>query len=404
MNEDIESEKFEPVIALAQKLININSEPAHLEYEVEEFLWKYLQNFGFHLERVSYAEKRNNIIAIFPKPEEHIVDHYIAFSGHMDTVPGYKEEDGYIKEGKIYGRGSTDMKGGIAAILTAVKTFIIEHKQSQERLLKKKKLQRGIVLIFTVDEETGCAGIVSLTKRNTPLTQKINKEFFIDFGINGEPTNLSPIISHKGVVWFLLDFYGVSAHASVPHLGKNAIEIAAEFIIELKKLQQTLKSRNYLSNSDITPPTLNIGIIHGGTKTNVIPDHVHLEIDRRTIPGETADSALEEIREILKKFPGEKVEINMDHPGESYQIPQGKENEFYKMILQITDKYGTTKHSFMEGYTESDILFRYFGIPMINLGPGGIAQAHTDEEYVEIDEILKACKIYYDILALFCWK
>jgi acetylornithine deacetylase/succinyl-diaminopimelate desuccinylase-like protein len=234
--------------------------------------------------------------------------------------------------------------------------------------------------------------------------QKLNKLFYIDLGVNGEPTSLSPIISHKGVVWFLVDIYGKSAHASVPHLGKNAIELAAEFIMKVRELHQTLKSRNYLANSDITPPTLNIGIIQGGTKTNVIPDHVHLEIDRRTIPGETADSAFEEIRNIIRKFPDEKIEITMEHPGESYQIPQGKENEMYKTVLKITDKYGTSKESFMEGYTESDIFYRYFGIPMINLGPGGIAQAHTEEEFVKVQELLKACRIYYDIVTQFCWQ
>jgi acetylornithine deacetylase len=260
------------------------------------------------------------------------------------------------------------------------------------------------VLFFTVDEETGCSGVIALTKKNTPLTQRLNKEYFIDLGINGEPTSLSPIISHKGVVWFEIDFFGKAAHASVPHLGKNAIEVAAEFIVELKKLQKILKARNYLVNSDITPPTMNVGIIHGGTKTNVIPDHVHMEIDRRIIPGETVDSALEEIRNIIHQFPDDKIEINMSHPGESYQIPNGKENEYYKKIVEITTHYGISGQSFMEGYTESDIFFRYFGIPMINLGPGSIEQAHTQMEYVDITDLLSACNIYYDIMKMYCWK
>lgn len=397
--------KFDSVISLTQKLVRIDSSSAQMEQAIEEFLWKELVKLGFHLERVPYEDKRNNIVAIYPNFEDSSINHYIAFSGHMDTVPGYKEQDGYLKDNKIYGRGTCDMKGGIAAILTAVETFLREHQQSQLKLLKKKKLQRGIVLFLTVDEESGCAGVISLTKRNTPLTQKLNKEYFIDLGINGEPTSLSPIISHKGVVWYEIDLFGKSAHASVPHLGRNAIELAAEFIVELMKLKETLKSRNYLANSDITPPTINIGIIKGGTKTNVIPDHVHLEVDRRTIPGETADSALEEIRNIVRKFPGERIEIEMSHPGEPYQIPRGKENEFYKSIVEITTNYGMENSpSFMEGYTESDILYRYFGIPIINLGPGSIEQAHTESEYVEINQLKKACSIYYDILKKYCWK
>ncbi|MBN2154565.1 MAG: M20 family metallopeptidase [Candidatus Lokiarchaeota archaeon] len=404
MGETEKKDKFESVIDLTQRLVRINSEAIQTEHEMERFLWNYLEELGFFLELVPYRHKRNNIIAIYPNFESYPIDRYIAFSGHMDTVPGYKENEGFVKEGKLYGRGSTDMKGGIAAILTAVKNFLTEHNQSQDKLLKRKKLKRGIVLFFTVDEETGCAGVISLTKKDTPLTQRINKDFFIDLGINGEPTSLSPIISHKGVVWFELDFYGKAAHASVPHLGKNAIEMAAEFIIELKKLHRILKSRNYLANSDITPPTMNIGIINGGSKTNVIPDHVHLEIDRRTIPGETVDSALEEIRSVMRKFPDEKIEVKMSHPGESYQIPQGKENELYKLVLQVCQKFGASNQSFMEGYTEADIYYRYFGIPIINLGPGGIEQAHTETEYVETKELLKACRIYYEILKQFCWK
>ncbi len=400
MGENESSDKFNSVIRLTQELVAINSEPSHLEYKVEQFLISKLREWGFYIEKAPYAKNRNNLVAIYPHYNRSHVDRYVAFSGHMDTVPGYKKEDGYLEDGKIFGRGACDMKGGIGAILTAVKTFIDDYNLRNEK--SYKKLQRGIVLFFTVDEETGCAGIVGLTKRSIPLMEKLNKEFFIDIGFNGEPTNLSPIISHKGVVWFELDFYGKSAHASVPHLGKNAIELASEFIMELKSLQNTLKSRNYFANSDITPPTLNVGIIKGGTKTNVIPEHVHVEIDRRTIPGESADSALEEIRNIIRKFPDDRIEIEMTHPGHAYQIPSGKENEFYKKVREITDNYEVTGASFMEGYTESDIYYRYFGIPMINLGPGSINQAHTDSEYVETAELLKGSQIYYDILKIFC--
>jgi acetylornithine deacetylase/succinyl-diaminopimelate desuccinylase-like protein len=402
MENTTNSEASEKVTHLTQELVSINSEPVHTEYKVEQFLGKILQEMGFYLERAPYEKNRNNIIAIYPHPDRTPIDRYIAFSGHMDTVPGYKKEDGYIKNGKIYGRGSCDMKGGISAFITAVQEFMKEYDLLNTKL--HKKLQRGIVIFLTVDEETGCAGIVGLTKKETKLSQKLNQDYYIDFGINAEPTDCSPIISHKGVVWFELDFYGESAHASVPHLGRNAIELAAQFIVELKTLQNILKSRNYFSNSDITPPTLNVGLISGGTKTNVIPDHVHLEIDRRIIPGETADSALEEIRRIARKFPDERIEINMSHPGHAYQIPLGKENEFFKEISKIAEKYGTLGTSFMEGYTESDIYYRYFGIPMINLGPGSIKQAHTENEYVEIIQLAKATQIYYEILKKYCLK
>ena len=168
----------------------------------------------------------------------------------------------------------------------------------------------------------------------------MNKDFWIELCILGEPTNLSVGIGHKGIVWFMIDFKGKAAHASTPYLGDNAIEKAAKFIKGLEKVKLDLQTRSSQEYGKFTPPTMNIGIIEGGKKTNVVPNRCHLEIDRRLIPGETAESAYNEVLSVGKElFNENEITIKPTKHGKPYQIQDGVKNNYCKEILNITEKY-----------------------------------------------------------------
>lgn len=394
--------KFEKVIELTRQLVKINSEnPINNEYAVQKYIEKILQSMKFEYEILPYESRRNNIIARFPplKDASNCNNEYIMFSGHMDTVPGYKETlsgEAPIKDGKLYGRGACDMKGGLGAILAAVSEFLNDYAPNNTI----SKLKKGICLLFTVDEEMGCSGAHALKNYD-----KIGKDFSIEFGINAEPSHLYPAIGHKGIVWFILDFKGKAAHASTPFLGENAIEKAATLILNLEDLKKELSNRYVPEFPEITPPTLNVGIINGGNKTNIVPEQCHVEIDRRLIPTETSESALEEINKIIKKLGFEDdVLISPVKPGESYLIPDGSKNKYYREILEICKDYNAEGKLFMDGYTEADVYYRFFGIPVLNLGPGSVDQAHKSDEYVEIDQLLKCSEIFYKILEKYALK
>lgn len=399
--------KFFDAIELTRDLIKINSENSTTtERKMQDFLVGILDEMGFGYEFIEYKTDRNNIVALFPPLEKsnNFFSRYVAFSGHMDTVFGYDEtnsaeaiitsvDNNKNNEtyGKIWGRGACDMKGPIASFLTAIKVFIQDYNLDKIQ----NSMKRGICIIFTVDEERGCLGVRSLKEYD-----KLGTKFNLDFCINAEPTELSPVIGHKGSIGFNIRFKGKAAHASIPEKGDNAIEKAARFITGLDKLKNELSKRKVENEPLITPPTLNVGIIKGGDKSNIVPDWCNIEIDRRLIQGETDESALKEIKDCANElgFKKEELEIQPTPSGKSYMIQGGTGNPLYKEILEITKEFSQNTQPFIEYYTEADIYSRFFGIPVIILGPGSINQAHKKDEFVEIDQLLNGAEIYYKIL------
>lgn len=391
-----EGSVFAQSVHLTREFVKVNSEnPNHPEIEMQRCLEAHLRDMNFEFRSFPYKPGRNNVLAFYPSlayiQENNLP--CIMFSGHQDTVIGYEEtgaKSAQIKDGRIYGRGACDMKGGIASFFTAINSFIADQGIGEN----KKKLKRGILISLTVDEEMGCAGIKAL--KDNPL---LKGELKIDFCIIGEPSGLAPVIGHKGIVWFTLEFSGKAAHGSVPEQGDNAVEKAVEFISRLKGLKESLSSRSIPDMPEVTPPTLNVGVIKGGEKANIVPDRCIIKLDRRLIPTENTEIAKTEILKVVKACCLEDCcKIKHSNSGESYLIPEGTENPVFKQLMKIVGKYGVPACPFMEGYTEADVYHRYFGIPAINLGPGSIEQAHVSDEFVEIKQLLKASQIYYNIL------
>ena len=235
---------------ITRKLVSMNTENSLMpEDTVRKYIETILAPYGFQFFHQQVQAGRTNLLALL---EPNSQASLLLFSGHMDTVIGYaacKSSEPALKDGKIFGRGSCDMKGGIAAFLVATINWVNQHKV----LLQNGNL--GIVLAFTVDEERGCVGI---NRMDSELMQQILSR--VQYGILAEPTQLCPIYAHKGNCWYQIVLHGKAAHGSVPDQGDNAIIKAAKLIPLLEEYATELQTHL----SPLGSPTLNIGTISGG--------------------------------------------------------------------------------------------------------------------------------------------
>jgi acetylornithine deacetylase/succinyl-diaminopimelate desuccinylase family protein len=361
-------------IELTRELIRINSEnPPGNEREIAKFIKDFLEDLKISTELIEFEPNRFNAVASIGSGKG------LMLNGHMDTVPAggnwkYNPFEGKIVNGKIYGRGASDMKGGLAAILIAVKN------------LSKEKFKKKLLLTFVADEEVALKGSEHLIKNRKEIFKNIK------YGIMGECTDLRVRIAQKGIVQIKVKFKGKAAHGSKPELGDNAIYKATDFIQELKRLIEQLKKRR---NIILGSGTINVGTINGGTKINVVPDFCNVEIDRRIIPGETPDYAIKQIRKILKKL---KLKADIELGKSRLPLQLSKSLELIKILKSIT-KTNLVGES---GYTEAELFYRDAGVPCVSFGPGISELAHTANEYILIKNLKKATKIYEKIIRKVC--
>jgi succinyl-diaminopimelate desuccinylase len=318
-------------IELTQELVRINSEnPPGNEKQVAKFIKDFLEDLKISAELIEFEKNRVNLVASIGNGDG------LMLNGHMDTVPvgdirnwKYDPFEGKVLNGKIYGRGTSDMKGGIAAILTAVKN------------LAKEKFKRKLLLTFVADEEVSLKGSKYLIENR--------KEMFKDikYGLVAECNDMSLTIAQKGITDIRVKFKGKAAHGSKPELGDNAIYKAADFIQELRKLIIKLKNKE---NLILGSGTINVGTIRGGTKINVVPDYCEIEIDRRLIPGETPTIAVNQIKNLLKKLKL-KAEVILEVNRLPMQIDKNLE------LIKILNRIGKFKTIGESGYTEIELTF-----------------------------------------------
>jgi acetylornithine deacetylase/succinyl-diaminopimelate desuccinylase family protein len=310
----------------------------------------------------------------------------LIFNGHLDVVPAgnpsqweYPPFQGKLHKGRIYGRGSSDMKSGIASFIHALSTI--------ER--SKIPLHQGAVILHLVsDEEShGHQGMGFLTQR-----ERIQG----DAALVGEPTDLQPVIGQKGALWLRIFTIGRSAHGSRPDLGVNAVEKMVNLIERLRIIP--LEKEHLL----LGKPTLNIGTIQGGTKVNVVPESCEIEVDRRMLPGEKKEEVLGEIKEMLDSlqsqdpfFQYRMEEIDFAEPSEV-----DPDEEIVKIGVEAIENVTGRKPSLrgFSGFTDSRFYVNRCHIPTLIFGPGGVDQSHTMDESVEVDALVQAAHIYAMIL------
>ena len=323
-------------------------------------------------------KKRVNLFATL-KAKKSNGKESIILSGHTDVVPVSKgwSTDPFvaeIKNDKLYGRGSCDMKGFLACSLAYAEIF------------SKTNLSRDIHFSLTFDEETACVG--------APLLIKELKKREITNGICivGEPTKMKIIDSHKACYEYTTFFEGLAGHSSKPDEGVNAAEYASRYVNKLMSLRNDLINRKP-DNSIFTPPysTLSIGGIFGGIAHNVIADKCHVNWETRPVNkqdgiflnNEIDNYANELLVEMKKKYPN--ASIKKEIIGEIIGFDRIQDSKACEFVSSIT---GDNKREVVSFGTEAG-LFQEIGISTVVCGPGSIEQAHTIDEFIELNEIKK---------------
>ncbi len=364
------------VIELTQKLIRFNTiNPPGNEKEIAEFCGKLLKENGFDVRYYTYKENRVNVIAEIGVTKN---SYPIVLSGHLDVVPlGQKEWSvepfaGKIIDGKLYGRGATDMKGGVAAIISAA------IKSTKTSIPKD-----GVRIILSASEEDGCKGISHLANSDA------------DFGnargiIVAEPTNNFPVCAHKGALYMWVKTFGVTAHSSMPEKGINAIYKAARAITKIEEFNFNVKNDNVLGL-----PTINVGVIKGGLNLNSVPDSASFSIDIRSTRNINHQLIIKKLQTLLgNDFT---IEVMVD----KNPVFTDENNSFVKMVDRVVN-INRSNHEVPKAlpyFTDSSVLQeKYNGTPTIIFGPGEPKMAHQTDEYCEIGSIKKAEKDFYKII------
>ena len=343
----------------------------------------YLHNFGAtSFKTFDDEKKRVNLFATIKAKKSNGIKPII-LSGHTDTVPVSKSwsTDPFkatIKEEKLYGRGSCDMKGFIACTLAFAPIY------------SKTDLNRDIHFSFTFDEETACIGapilIKELKKRN------INEGICIV----GEPTKMKIIDAHKGCYEYTTYFEGLAGHSSMPHKGVSAVEFATKYSNKLIELRDELKKRSP-KDSIFDPPfsTLQVGGIFGGIAHNVIADKCHVEWETRPVVkgdgiflNQEIDKYANEVLlpEMRKVFTNSRITKKII--GEVAGFNRVLNSEACEFVSSLT---GDNSREVVSFGTEAG-LFQEIGISTVVCGPGSIEQAHKVDEFIELSELKKCIK------------
>jgi len=367
------------IISLCQTLVRFKTvNPPGDEHVAAEYIANLLREVGFQVELVPLAENRSSVLARLKGSGELPA---LFFNGHLDVVPpgeGVWAHDPFgadVVDGKLWGRGSADMKGGLAAILTMGK------------LIAKAQLRlRGdLIITATADEEAGMTGGQRLATR-TDLGD-------IQAAIIAEPTNLHIGLAERGVLWLQLETLGKTAHGSTPYLGRNAITMMITLLTEFEQLAIPFSPHPILGDF-----TRSVNTITGGVKTNVVPDHCTVTIDMRTVPDQDHYTIIRMVEHLIAQLsqhdPLFKASVKklQEHPSVETSPNEPVVKQFERAIAQATGREAT--QAIVRFATEAAIYVPVLGVPAIICGPGDPALAHQPNEYVEIEQLVQATRIY----------
>ncbi len=367
----------------------------HKDVEVREskaaqFIYDTLKAEGIEVELDEIEKNRPNVYGYLKGEKEGIE---LMFNGHTDTIPGFTMDfepfKPFEKDGKIYGRGTCDMKAG----LTGYMATLIALKRAGVKLKKTVML----------------AGVIGEEERSKGTERLIKKEIVPNKVIIGEPTELKPSIAHKGMEWIEVKFTGRSTHGSRPKEGINAVYLASKFCnIVREDLQERIESRTF---DLVGHGTINVGVIKGGNDPNIVPDECIVQIDRRWLPSDTLEGIHKEVEDVAKSVTEElggkyKVRALREFTASMINAPHSidREDDFVKETLESCEKilgYNQEPVAF-PAWSDAGLLSNHVGSKCIIIGPGNINQAHSNDEFCKKDEIIKAGEIYFDLALKIC--
>jgi len=363
---------------IAVRSVNPSLDKTSSEKGVAELIASELERFGLEVRLQKVSDDRFNVIGQLTGEDPGRV---IMLNGHMDTVNTRDPipEPTLDADGAMHGRGACDMKGGLAAMMLALKKL----KQSNRRL--KASVQFSAV----VDEEYLSVG-----------TQKLLTEYRPSAVIVGEPTELKLAVAQKGAQRFEIETFGRAAHGSAPELGIDAI---ANMALVIQKIGQ-LASIRVPNHPLLGAPRIHASTIEGGSGWNVVPDYCKLRVERRSLPGESPSGL-----EIMEQMLAELSAGNKDFSGRVRLVVDRKPMETSKTerlvtLMQDVVERVLGKRPATTGvpyWTDAAHFAADHGIPTCIFGPGSVAQAHADDEYVSIDQVIKAAQVYALVAELF---
>ena len=333
-----------------------------------------LQDWGFRVEYHEYEEGRTSVIA---RAGGQAGKDPLCMTGHLDVVPlGTRRwsKDPFSGEtdgDRLYGRGTSDMKAGVAAILVAARAFA-----------KKLEGTPGLVLVLTAAEEGGCVGSAQLAK----LPKLMGKAGAI---VVGEPTSNYPMVGHKGSIKLYATFRGVSAHGSMPQLGVNAVYKAAKAVAQLEGFQFHASPHPVMG-----APTLNVGTFEGGSGVNLVPDKATIGIDIRTVPGVDHEGVLLKLRNLLE-------DAELDVFSNLNPVWTAPEQDWMRRVFEICEpilKEAPEARTAPYMTDAANLLKVYPGAPTVVLGPGEAAMAHQTDEYCGMERIRQSVALYEAII------
>ncbi|OAI57527.1 acetylornithine deacetylase [Planctomyces sp. SCGC AG-212-M04] len=355
------------------------------EHRMTDWLERFFQSLGVEYERWDVAPGRPNIIARYKAPNSTTT---ILLDAHQDTVPidgmTVPPFEPIVADGKITGRGSVDIKGGMAAMLFAFRRLVRERPTTSA----------NVVMSCTCDEEATVLGITNLVERwNSGQLKLLPKR--PDLAIVAEPTLLDVVVAHKGVLRLRIRTAGIACHSSDPSQGRNAIYRMARVVQVLEDYAAELSGIGE-KHPLVGGPTLSVGRITGGTSVNIVPDACSIEVDRRLIPGETWEAALAELKEFVTRRVD--FEVEFEPPWlTSHPLSDADNGELAQSLLRHIEEVAGPRHAIGVPFGTHASRTCAAGVPSVVFGPGSIARAHTKDEYIEIDQLRMAAEVYYRI-------
>lgn len=351
------------------------------EARLSNFITAFFTERGIPCVRQEVSPGRTNVVASVFIPGARTT---ILFDAHQDTVPADTMKiapfSGDIHDGRLWGRGACDVKGGMAAMMHAAARLASE----------KPKCAASVIVACTVDEEHSFAGVRRLLQGPWSVVVP-------DYAVVAEPTGMEIVTAHKGLTRWNVRTIGKSSHGAKPELGVNAILKMARVLETLEEYARTLG--NGASHPSLGSATLNVGIISGGTGVNIVPDSCEVRIDRRLLPGEEASAALDACRAFVSSRLGEDFPVVFDPPWHSEPaLETPLDSRVVRSVMAAAASVLGRARSSGVPYGTDAATLSAGGIPSVVFGPGDIAQAHTEDEWIDVEQIELAAEAYYRLL------
>lgn len=376
----VEPERWAAIMApmkhLLKNLIQAESTPDRGELNAAEVLRDYFAAHGLAARIDAWGTGRANLVLHLPSGGQKPA---LLFASHLDVVPAGLEPWDFAPfkpqeiDGKIFGRGACDMKGGLTAAAVAV----------VELLEQGAELRGDLIFAATAGEETdsiGAARFVSQYMQTLPDLAGI---------VIPEPTNFQMITAHRGILWLDVTTFGRTAHGSMPHLGVNAISSMQKILNMLSTFEVSTQSHPRLGQC-----TLSINRIHGGNAYNVVPDRCEIGIDIRTIPGQDHQAILARLREEIDRIHGQTPDDAFRYEIKTARgVPAMETDETCDFVRTLGRVAGVTECTAV-GYTTDGPQFAPLRAPVVIYGPGRSEVCHKPNEYIDFADVKKAKDLY----------